>query len=106
TSLKLTNKCADRACWNIYNLREKLGRREGDKMIKTNRIHTAWAPATLFAVSLLLVSTAMALAADPICKKEDIRLVNSMREIAQPYHANLDKGGRLFATWAGIPGQY
>ena len=29
-----------------------------------------------------------------------------MREIAQPYHANLDKGGRLFAKWAGLENQY
>ena len=45
-------------------------------------------------------------AAEPICDKEDIRIVNSMREIAQPYHANLDKGGQLFAEWAGISDQY
>lgn len=47
-----------------------------------------------------------AFAAEAICEKADIRLVNSMREIAQPYHAGLDKGGRLFAEWAGIPDQY
>jgi ribose transport system substrate-binding protein len=29
-----------------------------------------------------------------------------MREIAQPYHANLDKGGRMFAKWAGLENQY
>lgn len=45
-------------------------------------------------------------AADAICEKGDIRLVNSMREIAQPFHAALDKGGRLFAQWAGISDQY
>ena len=55
---------------------------------------------------LMLASTAAGLAAGPICKKSDIRLVNSMREIAQPYHANLDKGGRLFASWAGLDKQY
>jgi ribose transport system substrate-binding protein len=48
-----------------------------------------------------------AAAAAPLCDKSQIRLVNSMREIAQPYHANLDKGGRLFAKWAGIePSRY
>src|ERR1700759_712599 len=55
---------------------------------------------------LALIPTHVALAADPICKKTDIRIVNSMREIAQPYHANLDKGGRLFAKWAGLANQY
>lgn len=29
-----------------------------------------------------------------------------MREIAQPYHANLDKGGRMFAQWAGLEQRY
>ena len=55
---------------------------------------------------LLIASTNFALAADPICQKADIRIVNSMREIAQPYHANLDKGGRMFAKWAGLDNQY
>jgi len=55
---------------------------------------------------LLLASTDLGLAAESTCKKSDIRLVNSMREIAQPYHANLDKGGRLFAAWAGLDKQY
>lgn len=54
----------------------------------------------------LLASTALACAAEPICQKADIRLVNSMREIAQPYHANLDKGGRMFAKWVGLDSQY
>jgi len=36
------------------------------------------------------------------CKPEDIRFVNSMREIAQPYHAGLDKGGKLFVEWLGL----
>ncbi|MGO9998667.1 MAG: sugar ABC transporter substrate-binding protein [Acetobacteraceae bacterium] len=54
----------------------------------------------------LLASATFSLAADPICQKADIRIVNSMREIAQPYHANLDKGGRLFAKWAGLDSQY
>jgi len=52
------------------------------------------------------VVSGSAFAANPICKKDDIRLVNSMREIAQPFHAALDKGGRLFAQWVGIPNQY
>jgi ribose transport system substrate-binding protein len=45
-------------------------------------------------------------AAAPLCDKTQIRLVNSMREIAQPYHANLDRGGRLFARWAGLEQRY
>jgi ribose transport system substrate-binding protein len=53
-----------------------------------------------------LAASSPAFAADPICKKADIRLVNSMREIAQPFHAALDKGGRLFAKWAGLSNQY
>jgi ribose transport system substrate-binding protein len=40
--------------------------------------------------------------ADAPCKKEDIRFINSMREIAQPYHADLDKGGRLFVQSVGL----
>lgn len=46
--------------------------------------------------------TAPVPAGKQICKKEDIKLVNSMREIAQPYHANLDKGGKMFIKWAGL----
>ncbi|HXL17646.1 MAG TPA: sugar ABC transporter substrate-binding protein [Streptosporangiaceae bacterium] len=41
-----------------------------------------------------------------LCQKSQLRLVNSMREIAQPYHVNLNKGGRMFATWAGLDSQY
>jgi ribose transport system substrate-binding protein len=48
------------------------------------------------------MAAAPAAAGEPLCDKADIRLVNSMREIAQPYHANLEKGGRLFAAWAGL----
>lgn len=47
-----------------------------------------------------------AFAADAICDKKDVRIVNSMREIAQPFHAALDHGGRLFAEWAGLSDQY
>jgi ribose transport system substrate-binding protein len=61
---------------------------------------------SIVAGMLVLISTSASFAADPICKKADIRIVNSMREIAQPYHANLDKGGRLFAKWAGLENQY
>jgi ribose transport system substrate-binding protein len=32
--------------------------------------------------------------------------VNSMREIVQPYRVNLNKGERMFATWAGLDSQY
>src|SRR5271170_883084 len=55
---------------------------------------------------LLLASTDLGLAAESTCKKSDIRIVNSIRESAQPYHANLDKGGRLFAAGAGLDKQY
>lgn len=53
---------------------------------------------------LVLLACTPALAAP--CARGEIRLVNSMREIAQPYHANVDRGGRLFARWAGMEGQY
>jgi ribose transport system substrate-binding protein len=53
-----------------------------------------------------LLPVAAALAAPAPCARSEIRLVNSMREIAQPYHAGLDRGGRLFAAWAGIERQY
>src|SRR5262245_13714304 len=56
----------------------------------------------LGSLGVLLAGTYAASAADAPCKKEDIRFVNSMREIAQPYHADLDKGGRLFLESAGI----
>ena len=60
-------------------------------------------PAVLTACAAVIVIAGIpAVAAEPICHKSDIRLVNSMREIAQPYHANLDKGGKLFAAWAGV----
>lgn len=52
---------------------------------------------------LWLLASAPAFA---VCAKSEIRLVNSMREIAQPYHANLDQGGRMFARWAGLEGNY
>jgi ribose transport system substrate-binding protein len=45
-------------------------------------------------------------AAQQLCDRSQIRLVNSMRELAQPYHANLDRGGRMFAAWAGLEKQY
>jgi ribose transport system substrate-binding protein len=72
---------------------------EGTQLFKSGR-------ALGTATALLLGSTTVGLAAEPICSKGDVRLVNSMREIAQPYHANLDKGGKLFAKWAGIESQY
>jgi ribose transport system substrate-binding protein len=59
------------------------------------------------ALGLLAVSLCSSVRAEPApCAKSEIRLVNSMREIAQPYHANLDKGGRLFAKWAGLEQRY
>lgn len=61
----------------------------------------------------LAVALALALAAPALfaqtpapCEKSQIRLVNSMRELSQPYHADLNKGGRAFARWAGLEGQY
>lgn len=66
---------------------------------------------TKYLASAALAVTAMAvsgpaLAAEPLCEKADVRIVNSMREIAQPFHAALDKGGRMFAEWAGLTDQY
>lgn len=58
------------------------------------------------AISVLSAFGAQIAEAAPLCEKSQIRLVNSMREIAQPYHANLDKGGRLFAQWAGLEQRY
>lgn len=60
----------------------------------------------LVLLGLSLFPAPRARAAPALCTKSEIRLVNSMREIAQPYHANLDKGGRMFATWAGLEKQY
>ena len=73
-------------------------------MFRQQSLHIQSVPS--LAVGLTLLSSAAALAAEPICDKEDVRIVNSMREIAQPYHANLDKGAKLFAEWAGISDQY
>ena len=53
-------------------------------------------------IAVIAAISTPAVADRSICAKSEIRLVNSMREIAQPYHANLDKGGRWFASWAGI----
>jgi len=58
--------------------------------------------AMMACVAVIVVTAAPAAAAEPVCAKSEIRLVNSMREIAQPYHANLEKGGRWFAAWAGL----
>ena len=56
--------------------------------------------------ALGVVGAALPARAQAICEKSQIRLVNSMREIAQPYHVNLNKGGRMFARWAGLEDQY
>jgi ribose transport system substrate-binding protein len=63
------------------------------------REHTT---ALLAVAALLGACSAPAAAADALCKKENIRFVNSMREIAQPYHGDLDKGGRLFLQSVGL----
>lgn len=63
-------------------------------------------PAACAAALAAWLLAAGAATAAPLCDKSEIRLVNSMREIAQPYHANLHKGGRLFAAWAGIEPRY
>jgi ribose transport system substrate-binding protein len=55
---------------------------------------------------MLLAGIALPTQAAALCEKSQIRLVNSMREIAQPYHVNLNKGGRLFARWAGLEDRY
>jgi ribose transport system substrate-binding protein len=67
--------------------------------------HRPLNPATRVACVLWMLA-ATGVSASPLCDKSEIRLVNSMREIAQPYHANLDKGGRLFAKWAGLEQRY
>ncbi len=58
-----------------------------------------------FATASILLATGAALAAEPICDKADIRLVNSIREIAQPYHGLVNAGGEALAKWAGIPAE-
>lgn len=62
--------------------------------------------AVMMVACALLALEAKTVAAESRCDKSEIRLVNSMREIAQPYHANLDKGGRMFAKWAGLEQRY
>ena len=58
------------------------------------------------AAAMLMVSQA-GFAAEPICDKSQIRLVNSIREIAQPYHGLVNAGGEGFAKLAGIsPSNY
>jgi len=64
------------------------------------------AAAVRLALALALTSALPVAHADAPCEKSQIRLVNSMREIAQPYHVNLNKGGRMFARWAGLEDQY
>ena len=54
------------------------------------------------ALGLLLMTSPDAMAGEPICDRADIRLVNSMREIAQPYHGLVNGGGKGLAAWAGI----
>ena len=61
-----------------------------------------WPAAVGGCVVPIVIAVAPAAAAEPICDKSNIRAVNSMREISQPYHVNLDKGGRLFAASAGL----
>lgn len=50
----------------------------------------------------LMLASQTGLAAEPLCDKSKIRLVNSIREIAQPYHGLVNAGGEGFAKWAGI----
>jgi len=64
-------------------------------------------PAALgLAIGLALAVPMLAAHAQALCERSQIRLVNSMRELAQPYHADLNKGGRAFARWAGLESQY
>jgi ribose transport system substrate-binding protein len=58
--------------------------------------------APLAAAVLLAALGVQAARADAPCNKDNIRFINSMREIAQPYHADLDKGGRLFLQSVGL----
>src|SRR4051812_38884954 len=58
--------------------------------------------AAAIASATVLISGEIALGAEPLCDKADIRLVNSMREIAQPYHGLVNAGGEALAKWAGI----
>jgi len=50
----------------------------------------------------VLVASQSGFAAEPLCDKSEIRLVNSMREIAQPYHGLVNAGGEGLAKWASI----
>jgi len=59
------------------------------------------AGAFILAAGILAAGTQMASAA-ATCDKQNIRFVNSMREISQPYHGDLDKGGRLFLESVGL----
>ena len=64
-------------------------------------------PAALgLAIGLALAVPMLAAHAQALCERSQIRLVNSMRELAQPHHAELNKGGRAFARWAGLESQY
>lgn len=61
---------------------------------------------TPFLLALAWTVVGAAPAAQGQCQRSEIRLVNSLREIAQPYHVNVEKGGRTFARWAGLERQY
>jgi ribose transport system substrate-binding protein len=54
------------------------------------------------AIALTGISGMSPAASAALCEKSQIRLVNSMREIVQPYHVDLNRGGQMFANWAGI----
>jgi len=64
------------------------------------------AAAVRLVFALALAGAALPARAQALCEKSQIRLVNSMREITQPYHVNLNKGGRMFARWAGLEDNY
>lgn len=53
-------------------------------------------------IMTLLLLSPVAIGAEPLCKIEEIRLVNSMREIAQPYHGLVNAGGKALAEFAGV----
>jgi ribose transport system substrate-binding protein len=53
----------------------------------------------IIVAGLMLTTSTVALA---VCDKSEIRLVNSIREIAQPYHGLVNGGGKQLAAWAGI----
>ena len=75
-------------------------------MSRQNRFIDVLTGGFLITISPLLIAVSpIALAAEPLCDREEIRLVQSMREGAQPYHGVVNAGGKGLAEWAGIKSQ-